>query len=245
MKKVLSIVLLSVSFFSSATPVRGQKLSSNEMKFVLRIAKAINAVHPRLSEKKYMEYALGIYRASVRYQVEPVLLIAIANQETNFREKLPEGLAGERGICQIRKMWLNNPYFIKEFNVQTTTDLENPSKSFLFAAWILSNLKKDAKKGTIPYWSYYNSVKFENRLRYYLGVSRYLGQIKAKKTTLALGDFPQREAASCAVKTKSKKTFPSVLIPRLVENYPLKVKEPKTYKTSSYFLYEATLASIP
>ncbi len=94
-------------------------LSGIEMEEVIHIANAINVVNPHLDDGKYLEYAVGIHRAAVKYAIEPTILIAIAQQETGFRENLPEGAAGEIGIIQIRKMWLKNAKFLSEFHRQS------------------------------------------------------------------------------------------------------------------------------
>lgn len=172
MQKLIVGVILSSSFNIMAA--QRFKLSAQQMEHVIHIANAINLLNPKLEESKYLEYAMGIHKAALKYGVDPAVLIAITQQETSFREGLPEGAAGEIGICQIRKLWLGRTSFKKEFNKQTINDLKKPQKSFLFAAWILRELQKSTEKGTLPYWSYYNSVRFENRLKYFLGVNRYL-----------------------------------------------------------------------
>lgn len=154
------------------------QLSSNELESVAKIAKAISTVQPHLDDSKYLEYATGIYRASLEYGIDPLLLIAIAKRETSFRENLPEGAAGELGICQIRKMWVNNPAFKSEFGKVKEKDLLRPSKNFLFAAWILAELKDRIKTGTLPYWSFYNAVRFEPRLKYFVLVNKNLVDLK-------------------------------------------------------------------
>lgn len=68
------------------------------MQDVVKIARAISVVQPTLDDGKYLEYALGIYRASKKYNVEPSVLISITKQETSFREDLPEGAAGDRDL---------------------------------------------------------------------------------------------------------------------------------------------------
>jgi len=169
-------------------------LSTIEMEDVIHIANAINVVNPHLEEGKYLEYAVGIHRAAIRYGVEPTVLVAIAQQETGFRENLPEGKAGEIGIIQIRKMWLKNPKFVNEFRRQSITDLKKPSKSFLFAAWILKGLRGQIQNGTLPYWSYYNSVRFENRFKYFLAVNRNIATLRRFDAT----DWDSRIIASSA-----------------------------------------------
>lgn len=152
--------------------------SPEEWQAVQKIGDAIRTMQPRLTEQKNLEYASGIYRASKRYSIDPHLLVAIAHRESSFREGLPEGAAGELGICQIRKMWVKNPQLIEEFGKMREKDLLRPARSFMVAAWILSDLKEREKVGGLPYWSYYNSVKFHNRFKYYIPVSRMISQIK-------------------------------------------------------------------
>ena len=149
------------------------------MQEVINIANAINLLNPGLDESKYLEYAVGIHHAAAKYGIDPRVIIAIAQQETGFRENLPEGKAGEIGIIQIRKMWLNNPKFTHEFKKQTIADLKKPAKSFLYAAWILKGLQGETGKGSLPYWSYYNSVRFENRFKYFLAVNRNIATLRS------------------------------------------------------------------
>jgi hypothetical protein len=161
---------------------------------VQKISNAIRVVQPRLDKQKLTEYASGIYRASRRYDIDPYLLVAIAFRETSFRENLPEGKAGELGICQIRKMWVHNPQFQAEFGKIPEQELLRPARSFLFAAWILSELRTRERVGALPYWSYYNSVKFHNRFKYYIPVNRSMVMIKQAHGPWAGTEF-EREVA--------------------------------------------------
>lgn len=172
--------------------------SSEDMLAILTIGRAIHALAPSLDETKYMEYSVGIFKASRKYRIDPTVMVAIAMQETGFREDLPEGKAGERGICQIRKMWLKNPKFIKEFRTQTIDDLDKPSKNFMFSAWILRDLKNSVSKGSLPFWSYYNSVRFENRFKYFLAVNRNIATLlrhEIAQNEIAVADAAAQEAA--------------------------------------------------
>lgn len=165
----------------ATTAVAGPSLTDlgpQALKDVLKIARAIQVVNKRLEDHKYLEYSVGIYRAAIRYNIEPSVLIAITQQETGFRENLPEGRAGEQGICQVLKSWLQNTKFKAEFRGAKPNDFHRPSKAFQFAAWILSDLKSRISKGTLPYWSFYNANKFHNRFKYFLAVNRYIAMLK-------------------------------------------------------------------
>ena len=152
---------------------------------VVSVARAIKAVQPYLGETKLMEYGLGILRASKKFDIDASVLIAITQQETAFRPNLPEGRAGEHGICQIRKMWLKQPAFKREFKNPTISDLHRPAKSFLMAAWILRDLKSRVSNHKIlPWWSYYNAVRFENRFKYYVAVNRNFAKLRKFQRTL-------------------------------------------------------------
>ncbi len=148
------------------------------------LSEAIQFIQPGLSEAQARRYAKSIYRAARAYEIDPLLLIAIARQETSFRQDMPEGRAGERGICQILKSWRNKKLFRREFGQVSLNDLDNPYKSFLYAAWILSDLKKSSKrasvKGSLPYWSYYNARNFESRLKYFVSVNRHLVSLRTR-----------------------------------------------------------------
>jgi hypothetical protein len=175
------ILAIAIFLLSSREGMAQQRfhLSTKQMQEVINIANAINMLNPILDEGKYLEYAVGIHHASTKYGIDPMVLIAIAQQETGFRENLPEGKAGEIGIIQIRKMWLKNPQFFREFKKQSIADLKKPAKSFLFAAWILKGLQGTTSKGSLPYWSYYNSVRFENRFKYFLAVNRNIATLRS------------------------------------------------------------------
>lgn len=167
----------------ATTPAKAVvRLTADQLEEVTKIAQDIKLVQKSLSEAKYIQYALGIYRASKQYSLDPHLLISIAKQETRFREDLPEGKAGEFGICQIRKMWVKNETFLQEFPNAKQIDLLNPDKNFMFAAWILSDLRSSVKNKTIPYWSFYNAKKFVHRFRYYVAVNRFLSSLKSKNS---------------------------------------------------------------
>lgn len=153
-------------------------LNMQEMGEVVKIARSIHLVQPNLDDAKYIEYAVGIYRASRQYDVDPDVLMAITQRETSFRENLPEGKAGEIGICQILKSWLKNRKFRSEFRNASLKDMHKSAKSFLFAAWILRDLKESSRGGTLPYWSYYNARRYENRFKYFISVNRNLNVLR-------------------------------------------------------------------
>jgi Transglycosylase SLT domain len=176
--RVLATVLLAVTLVPPASFGHNFSMSPQQLAEVMKVAHAISVVNPTLDDSKYLEYASGIYKASQRYGIDPTVLIAITQQETGFRENLPEGKAGEIGIIQIRKNWLKQPRFAREFKKQSVKDLSKPAKSFMYAAWILKELKESVSKSTLPYWSYYNSVRFENRFKYFLAVNRNIASLK-------------------------------------------------------------------
>lgn len=171
---LLCLLLLPQTLIAGSAP---PSLEHHEMREILDLAKRIHKLQPGLDEGKYLEYATGIYRATKKFDIDPDLLIAITKQETGFRENLPEGAAGEIGICQIRKMWIAQSGFRASFPKAKTKDLHRPAKSFLYAAWILNELKKSSKQGMIPYWSFYNARKLEPRIRYYTAVNRHLSAL--------------------------------------------------------------------
>ena len=145
------------------------------------IERAIIWVKPSLETKKVTSYARAILKASTRYKIDPLTLIAIAHQESSFRENLPMGRAGELGMLQIRRSWVQNPKFRKAFKNVKEHDLKNPVKAFTYAAWILNDLKRSKLSQKLPYWTLYNARKFENRLKYYLRVKRHLTAMETKK----------------------------------------------------------------
>lgn len=197
MKKLLALVI-TLPFIATATV---SDLSPAQMYEVVRLSRLIAFAQPNLPSHKYFEYGYGILTASNAYGIDPLLLIAITHQETSFRENLPIGKAGEVGVCQIRKAWLRNRHFIKEFGVAKVSDLRNPIKSFLYAAWILRDLKSiERPSRTLPFWCFYNSTQFENRLKYFLLVNKSI--VTLRRNEPAFGD---RSLASVRLMARQKR----------------------------------------
>lgn len=249
LRKSLKILALVAALGLSAPQAKGNSLV---MEKVLRIAQAISVVQPNLPEEKYIEYALAIYRASKRYQIRPTTLVAIAQQETSFREGLPEGAAGEIGITQILKRWRKNPKFIREFGNITIKDLGDPSKSFLYSAWLLRVLKDNEKPGALPYWSYYNARKFRHRLRYFTHVNRHLNRIRkglptvVAKRAVASKRRPQLAMAGFApVPKQPPKASPKPELPEISKKLIPKAKTSANEKpTKSEIGKQAALRSV-
>jgi soluble lytic murein transglycosylase-like protein len=174
---------------------------------VEQIEKAILWVKPSMENKRISIYAKAISKASKQFRIDPVTLIAIAHQESSFRENLPMGKAGELGMLQIRRNWIKNPKFLKAFKKVREQDLKNPEKAFSYAAWILRDLRKSNRSGKLPFWTYYNARKFENRLRYYLRVKRHLTAIEVKKERFRM------IATSKMVKATQRSISESPLVP--------------------------------
>lgn len=177
-----TIIFIISSYLLSGPILTGHSqtldLNGDAVMIVKRLKRQIKLVQPFLKEKKYTEYAVGIYRASLRYGIAPHTLIAIIKQESAFRENLPEGKAGELGIAQIRKNWIQNPHFRREFKRATIADLHSPAWSFMFAAWILKDLRTSVRQSQTPYWTFYNSRALKHRMAYLKRVGRYLSAIE-------------------------------------------------------------------
>ncbi|MFM8315439.1 MAG: transglycosylase SLT domain-containing protein [Deltaproteobacteria bacterium] len=176
-KNLVSGFLVLTLFLGGLNPAFPLDLSPEEMAEVLKISKNISLAKPALPDSKRVEYAVGIFKASKRFDIPPNLLIAIAAQETSFRENLPEGKAGEFGIVQIRKIWVKNRKLKKHFSDIKLKDLNNPEKAFLYAAWILRDLKNSSPKSAIPYWSFYNARGFKPRFKYFLAVNQKISYL--------------------------------------------------------------------
>lgn len=169
------IVVFAIALFfavSSLASAERLAMPAGELKQVYSVAKAISRIQPYLSDAKYLSYAHGIYQAAAEFDLNPLVLVAIIQKESSFREGLPEGAAGELGICQIRKNWLENEKFRTYFQDADEQQFETPRQAFRFAAWILADLKKSRKNGELPYWTFYNSPVKTHRMNYYVRVQR-------------------------------------------------------------------------
>lgn len=181
MKRILLVLAILILSFSAGPAKAQRKILAPSSEIFSEVAQAIWWVKPRLSQQKVERYAKAITFASLKYSIDPLTLVAIAYQESSFREDLPVGKAGEIGLLQIRKIWLKNKMFRKAFKNATVADLKNPDRAFVFAAWILHGLKKSRVSAKLPYWTYYNSKKFRHRFTYYMRVKRHLSSIAQKK----------------------------------------------------------------
>lgn len=170
----LSLNALAKTQASSPT----EQVRKKDIREIATIAENIQKLNHDLSISKYFEYAQSIYHASQKYRIEPSVLVAIAQRESSFRNDLPEGKAGEIGICQIRKSWLKNDHFRAEFKKAKQKDLKQTEKNFLYAAWILNEIKGRMEKKLLPYWSHYNASQYEPRKRYAEQVNENLVVLK-------------------------------------------------------------------
>ncbi len=178
-KRIYIGFFVLTSGLALATPSK-----EDTMQEVLKVAHGISVVQPNLSDAEYVSLAIGIHRAAKRYGIHPSVLISITQQESGFRANLPEGPAGEIGICQILKSWLRNPKLVKHFGRMTIAELKKPATSFKVAAWILADLKDSSLSGPLPFWSFYNSREFKNRFKYFLKVTRNLSNLRKLAPTV-------------------------------------------------------------
>ncbi len=168
-----------VLFLGHVTSPLGTSLHSTTADRQLALVKeAIHTLQPRLKEEDNQRFASAIHKASKRYGVDALLLVAIAQQESSFRVGLPEGRAGEYGICQIQKIWLRDKAFKEHFTDASIETLKCPEKSVLYAAWILSQLRtRRVTRHNIPWWTYYNAFTMKNRAKYHHRVGSKLKKI--------------------------------------------------------------------
>jgi len=181
MKYLVISLLIAQAALSNPLNTDSMRYAFYDGEIASAVSNAIRRVRPSLPKEKVWSYAKAIAVASETYQVDPFTLVAIAYQESSFRENLPEGKAGEIGMLQIRKIWLKHSKFRKAFKGATVQDLNTPEKAFVFAAWILNGLKQSSCKKKLPYWTYYNARKFNNRFTYYLRVKRHLSSIESSR----------------------------------------------------------------
>ena len=202
---------------TAGTALFAAPLREDAMQEVLKIAHGISVVQPNLADAEYVSYAIGIHRAAKRYGIHPSVLISITQQESGFRANLPEGPAGETGICQIIKSWLKNPRFIAHFGNMTQAELRKPATSFRVAAWILADLKDNALAGPLPFWSFYNSREFKNRFKYFLKVTRNLSTLRKRAPTV-YSDTVLVAASEQAKVNRASRQVASVRLPNAVRS---------------------------
>jgi len=205
------------TLFISLALLQVSPLAAEPEMSVDQIERAILWVKPSMESKRVSIYANAISKASKRFRIDPVTLIAIAHQESSFRENLPMGKAGELGLLQIRRQWIKNPKFQRAFKNAREQDLKNPEKAFAYAAWILRDLQKSNRSGKLPYWTYYNARKYENRIKYFLRVKRHLTAIEVKKERFRM------IATSRMIKPSERVISETPIVPSAVE--PVRARE--------------------
>ena len=84
MKKFVFHIVIVMQVAASLAHAALSDVTHQTMAEVIKIAKAISAVQPFLDDTKLMEYGLGIYRAAKKYDIDPMVLIGITQQETSF-----------------------------------------------------------------------------------------------------------------------------------------------------------------
>lgn len=220
------IVLSLFSLLLIPSTALSLDLSPDEMGEIIKISKSVALAKPSLPDSKKLEYAVGVFKASKQFKIAPNLLIAIAAQETSFREDLPEGKAGEFGIVQIRKNWMLNAKLRKQFKTAKTKDLLNPEKAFLYAAWILKDLRDTAPKSSIPFWSFYNARGFQPRFRYFLSVNQKLAYLnKGVPFTKEVADNVQTNGS-----TERKSWQPDVRLLAAIPQVAVEIPSAKAYE---------------
>lgn len=138
----------------------------------------IRRLNPYMHPEKVASFAAYIRDASDRYEIDPSVLVAISFQESSFRENLPEGPAGELGVCQIQKYWVYDPRFVREFGRVTFRKLSSTRFNYLVAAWILDQARNQYGDDAVtPFWTYYNSAILKYRLAYFKRVVRHLSKL--------------------------------------------------------------------
>lgn len=175
LKLILLVFSLTCSIPNSFA--KSGRLEPNLLR-IRKIAKAIQLLQPRLKPTLSWRYASHIELASKAFDVNPNILIAIAMQESGFKQHWGKGNSGELGIMQIRSVWLQDPQFKKQFPWAEIKHLMLPKTSFLFAAWILKHYSKNRPPSPLPHWAYYNANKYKNRLKYSSYVGRHLARLK-------------------------------------------------------------------
>lgn len=132
---------------------------------------------PTMKESRAHEFASYIFDASTKYQIDPAVLVAISFQESSFRENLPEGAAGEVGVCQVLKSWIADARFKREFGRLTIAKLAATRFNYIAAAWILAQVRDQYGDDVAPFWSYYNSATLRHRVAYFKRVAKHLAKL--------------------------------------------------------------------
>lgn len=84
-------------------------------KFNQKLIGYIKTQNPKLSEKMIIHILENVFRYSKEYDVNPILVLAVMNTESNFNHSIISG-AGAKGLMQLM------PFNFKEFGVDNSIE---------------------------------------------------------------------------------------------------------------------------
>jgi len=184
---IKSAVMITAMSFGSAYGAK--KIDCNKHKVYC----AIKKLNKSMNSKKAFKYSNAIYKHSKRYGVDPLRLVAIAQQESSFRNVV---LKKNRKVCSYPKRCTGTDIIeatdvgFYQFHIKTiqrrNLDVYKVLNDFDYAtrhaAWILNGkMNMCKKKYPKTSWACYHSATPKHHYKYVKTINKYYNQIKGDK----------------------------------------------------------------
>lgn len=200
---ILMLQVIPVPFLNSlaaSTPmVKAEQIGlSHSMDLALYMNQTMQALLPWNWREKSAVIADAVVDASNRYELDPLLLMAVIKHESRFNPDA-RGRHGEIGLMQIKPstaLWLLQERLVPSTDggpmptLETVRELlTEPRKNIFFGAAYLAHLKGTFKNRTSLYLAAYNmgALNVKHRLRDGLRPRIYSDHIRAELEILGKG----------------------------------------------------------
>ena len=149
------------------------------------IAKMISVLNPEFSSAKSNEVAVKIHQAFAKYKIEPQIIVAIIDTESNFNHELVSS-SGDLSMAQVNVEVWNKEFMRMNLNLIEASKLKiDQAYSLEVMAQILQILKNRYEKKDRRWYARYHS-KTKKHKREYLTKLEFRLKLLEKSQLLAL-----------------------------------------------------------
>lgn len=161
MKKLITLFIIIGSLFgtTNAAPKLAE-VNVNEFNQVKKISKMIKAIKPQINEYKSLKIAHTLYNTSKKYNVDPKIMIAIIDTESDF-DNTKISTTGDLSMAQINTdIWNKELKRMKLPEIDSKKLKTDEHYALNQMAMILSILKtRHSQKDGIWYARYHSHTK--------------------------------------------------------------------------------------
>lgn len=147
-----------------AAPVKIYRHTQAEIEMG-RVQLLIMQAAPRLSLERAREYAKVVYENAVKFDLSPVLMVAIIRVESNFRHAVTS-VTRDHGPMQVNEYWVRRLGIKPEYLRTVVGGIEWGSQILMWA-------REEASRDKC-WWSIYNTKDVQKRRKYEVRVERVI-----------------------------------------------------------------------